>query len=257
MINIYKSIYARRSWNDYKYFLIQFFICMNLAGSSLAGSFYVNPVKIELSEKKQTAVISIENTSENDTSIQIKPMSWSQKNGEEILKITKDILVTPKIFKIKSGTTQIVRVGMMVNAEKNEELSYRLSFEEIPPPPDPDFKGLQIALRINIPLFISPIDPVLQEINFSNFTFLNEKISFNIKNLGSAHTKIISTRLYSEENPEKIIGIYESPIYILPKSEKSIAIKVDQLNSKNWSRIKIKAHTLTELIESDAILSKP
>jgi fimbrial chaperone protein len=246
-----------RSWDSNKYLYIFLLCTMNLPNLCLAGSFYVNPVKIELSKQTKTAVISIENTSNSETTIQIKALSWTQKNGEEILTITKDLIIAPKIFKIKARSTQIVRVGMMGNAEKNDELSYRLSIEEIPAPPTPDFKGLQIALRISIPVFISGTDQSEQKINFTNFRLANEKLIFNIKNIGSIHTRITSVKLYPEENPEKIIAIHDAPIYVLPKSEQTVTMKIDNFNALNWSRMKISAQTLTGTIASDAILFAP
>ncbi len=83
-------------------------------------------------------------------------MAWAQKDGKDQLTPTRELIATPPIFNLKAGTTQLIRIGMLRKVDLEKELIYRLILEEIPPPPAPDFKGLQVALRIGLPVFIKP-----------------------------------------------------------------------------------------------------
>jgi CBS domain containing-hemolysin-like protein len=50
---------------------------------------------------------------------------------------------------------------MVSKPDPVNEIAYRLVLDEIPPPPEPGFKGLQVALKINFPIFVQPLTEAL------------------------------------------------------------------------------------------------
>jgi P pilus assembly chaperone PapD len=125
---IFKNILAN-SKDKYFYeikILIHFFIFISLPCLSWSASFYIVPTKGELSEDSKYIVFEVRNSSENTSSIQVQTMSWEIHNGEELIKLTSDIIATPVIVSIKPNTKQIIRVGLNRNPDKEEELFYKI-----------------------------------------------------------------------------------------------------------------------------------
>ena len=64
--------------------------------------------------------------------------------------------MSPPIATIAPDKEQIIRVGLRRAPDKERELSYRLFLQEVPAPPKPGFQGLQVALRVGLPVFVQP-----------------------------------------------------------------------------------------------------
>ena len=60
-----------------------------------AGSFSVNPVRVELSAQRMSAVVEVENTSSGEVTVEARTFSWSQNSGKDQLSPTREIIVTP------------------------------------------------------------------------------------------------------------------------------------------------------------------
>jgi len=131
--------------------------------SALAGSFSVNPVRVELSAQRSSAVVQVENTGSSEVTVEARTFAWAQPDGKDQLSTTREVIVTPQVFRLKAGATQLLRIGALRKPDQSKEMPYRLVLEEIPPPPAPDVKGLQVALRISIPVFLHP--PKSRQIN--------------------------------------------------------------------------------------------
>src|SRR4249920_2225792 len=83
------------------------------AGSALAGSFQVSPVRIELTPSAPTAPINVRNESTTDTVVvQLRAVSWKQENGEDNYAPSTELIATPPIFTLQPGGSQTVRVGL-------------------------------------------------------------------------------------------------------------------------------------------------
>ena len=113
-----------------------------------AGSFSVNPVRVELSAQRMSAVVEVENTSSGEVTVEARTFSWSQHSGKDQLSPTREIIVTPQVFRLKSGAKQLLRLGLLRKPDPLTELPYRLLIEEIPPPPSAEVKvyGLRSEL---------------------------------------------------------------------------------------------------------------
>jgi P pilus assembly chaperone PapD len=140
-----------------------FVFCLLTLGcnASVAGTFNISPLKITLSKNSSIAVIQLKNVGDSATTIQLQTMRRMQDGEGDKLQLTREIIATPQIFSIKAGATQLIRVGMVSKPDPVNEIAYRLVLDEIPPPPEPGFKGLQVALKINFPIFVQPLTEAL------------------------------------------------------------------------------------------------
>ena len=63
--------------------------------SALAGSFSVNPVRVELSTQRSSAVVQVENTGGSEVTVEARTFAWAQPDGKDQLSTTREVIVTP------------------------------------------------------------------------------------------------------------------------------------------------------------------
>lgn len=230
-------------------------VCFLFSSASLAGSFQVNPVRVELSAQEKSAVIRVLNTGDETVTIQSQLLAWTQPDGIDQLIPTREVLVSPPIFKLKPGATQIVRVGLLRQIDDRRELSYRLQIEEIPSPPAPDFKGLQVALRIGMPVFVKAKDKVAQDLRFSVSKPVNGNLDLTITNQGNAHAQLYELNIHAKDG--QALAAYNNAFYILPGQRRSISLKTIDLAKFGSDDLLVKVRTRAGSLESYAAFTTP
>lgn len=225
------------------------------SSASQAGSFQVNPVRVELTAQEKSAVIRVLNTGDETVTIQSQLLAWSQQDGIDQLIATRDVLVSPPIFKLKPGATQIVRVGLLRQIDEHRELCYRLQIEEIPSPPAPDFKGLQVALRIGMPVFVKAKDKTAQDLHFAVSKPINGNLDLSITNQGNAHAQLYELTVHA--NDGQTLAAYNNAFYILPGQRRSISLKTSDLAKFGNDDLLVKVRTRAGSLESYAAFTTP
>lgn len=115
-----------------------------------AGTLQVNPVLVEIGAQRRTGAVTVRNVESVPVTIRAYPLAWRQEAGEDHYDETQAIIVSPPVFTIAPGGTQIVRVGQRA-AGAAAPVPYRLIIEEVPEA-NPG-GGIQVALRLNLPLY--------------------------------------------------------------------------------------------------------
>ncbi|MDD5268953.1 MAG: molecular chaperone [Methylococcales bacterium] len=184
------------------------------AGTASAGSFQVIPVRVTLSAGKPIAAMTVRNTGGEPAVLQLEVMSWSQAQGKDVYTPTKEILATPPIFTVPAGGSQIVRVGLRRPPDAQRELTYRLYLEEVPPPPKPGFQGLQMALRMGVPLFVPPAAVQLPVLAWRIFRTKEGQFEVGVTNNGNTHVQVANVRLARADGGE--LGTQQIAGYVLP-----------------------------------------
>ena len=120
-----------------------------VATPALAGSLQVDPIRLEINAGRRTATLRVRNQDQAPVTIRAYPLAWSQVDGEDHYEESSAVIVSPPIFTIPAGGSQLIRVGL--RRPSTEARAYRLIVEEVPQA-SPD-GGVQVALRLNLPLF--------------------------------------------------------------------------------------------------------
>lgn len=68
---------------------------------------------------------SFQNGTNKTIDFTVQVQAWSQKDGENVLTDTRDVLVNPNSFQLPPGSTQVIRIGLR-KKPGNTELTYRL-----------------------------------------------------------------------------------------------------------------------------------
>lgn len=227
-----------------------------LAGPLWAGSFNVNPIRVVLSAQQASTALTVQNNGAEAAVIQAQTVLWLQENGQDQYVASTDVLVTPPIFTLEPGATQIVRVGMRRTPRTDQELSYRLFLQEVPPPPKPGFLGLQVALRIGIPIFIAPQIEVAPALLWTATQQADNQIQIGLKNDGKAHLRMTDFSVF-QLNQKTPLAIQQVSIYLLPGQSRSWIFPGDPTQSHQGNKVHIIANTDIGNIEMDVALEQP
>jgi fimbrial chaperone protein len=160
-----------------------------------AGSFEVNPVGLTLSGTRSTGVVTVTNASDSLTVVQLEVVAWSQEKGEDVYTPSRNLLATPPIFTLPVGGQQTVRLGLMSKPDAKLETAYRLFLQEVPPPNESGVQGLQVLLRVGIPVFVEPAVATAPELHWNARRLSATEISVEAVNEGSAHVQIEELKL--------------------------------------------------------------
>jgi len=105
------------------------------AGDVAASAFTVTPVRVFLGQNTSSALLAVRNDSTETIRFQISLQAWNQApNGEMQLSDTHDLVFFPAMMELKPAEQKNVRVGSTFKAPVTTERSYRIFFEELPPP---------------------------------------------------------------------------------------------------------------------------
>jgi fimbrial chaperone protein len=193
------------------------------AGLAHAGSFSVNPVRVTLSAKQPVAAITVRNAGAEQAVIQLETHAWSQDQGRDVLVPTSEVLATPPIFTVPAGKTQILRVGLRRPSNATSETTYRLVLREVPQA-KPAMLGLQVALKISMPVFVIPPAKVAPELQGKTTRTADGNIRVHLTNTGTAHVQVSKIDLELAQGGGSV-GAHTLAEYVLPGNTRSWTIK--------------------------------
>lgn len=222
----------------------------------VASDFNVSPILVNLSTTNATAALEVENNGNEAVVIQSEVRAWLQENGTSSYQPTTDILATPPIFTLPAHGKQIVRMGMRRTVDPKTELAYRLFLQEVPPPPKPDFKGVQIRLRLGVPVFVEPAVAAQPVPKWGATQDAAGLIKLTLANEGNAHLQISDFVLRVPGN-EKPLVKQGSPFTLLAGASQSWILKPDSAALISAGRIQVQAFSTVGRFEAEIELGKP
>jgi fimbrial chaperone protein len=189
-------------------------VATGIAGPASAGSFKVDPVQVTLPADRQVASLTITNGDAAPVSIRVQALAWSQPGGIDRYDASTNAIVSPPIFTIPSGGTQIVRVGLK---DRDAARAYRLIAEEIPRQKPADGQ-VQVLLRLNLPLYVLPKSGGKPAVSWSASRSADGAIVIRGHNFGSLHQQV--TQLSAELDGKTEVLTKQLGV-VLPGSERT------------------------------------
>ncbi|MHA4869253.1 fimbrial biogenesis chaperone [Duganella sp. PWIR1] len=129
-----------------------------LAWPALAANLQISPVMINLRAGQGAAGINMQNLGETPVYGQVRVYQWEQKDGDDVLTPTQDVVASPPIIQIAPKTSQVIRLVRRSDQLPVSELCYRILIDEIPKEENTPGSGVDIRLRYSVPLFVLPAD---------------------------------------------------------------------------------------------------
>jgi fimbrial chaperone protein len=163
-----------------------------LAHRAWAGDLAVNPVRLAATADQPVASFTVRNAGTDAALVQVELLDWRQENGVSRYTPTTALIANPLIFRLAPGATQVVRVGSRQRPSADSELAYRVIVQEVPPPPKPGFQGLHVALRLDLPLFVSGARSAPPVLRWRAEREPDGRVRVEATNAGHVHARIAS-----------------------------------------------------------------
>lgn len=238
-------------------------LCGVLGGSTvaMAASLALSPVRVSLTAEHPIGALTVRNDGDESTVIQLDVVDWSQSGNDEVYAPTTEILATPPIFSIPAGGSQLVRVGLRRAADPGRELSYRVFMQEVAPPSTDGTTGLQVSLRLSVPVFVAPLAkagrqaipdaPALQW----RVQSAAGQLALHVANDGMTHVQIVAFTLAIPGEAAPISA--QMPVgYVLAGQHRDWTFKHDAVLTAGTS-LHIAADTDAGRVEADAVIQRP
>jgi len=197
------------------------------------GSFTVTPLRVDIAPKATGGVIEVINTSAGTMAVQAQQRAWVQRNGLDGQEDTRDLIVSPAVFALNPGEKQVVRIALRGAPDARLERAYRLLVSEIPNPQTttaPAQSGLRIALRMDIPLFVAPLQPAAPQ---PSYALDAEGARLIVRNAGDAHIRYTDFTVLQAGRK-----VAELPIFtVLAGSERRFELPRDKLRAGGGLRV--------------------
>jgi fimbrial chaperone protein len=198
-----------------------------------AGTFAVNPVRVELSARLPHSTLQIVNSGDDKLTVQVHPMKWGSGGNEEALEETDEVIVNPPIFTIAPHQRQFVRLGLREVKAVSAEATYRMILEEVPPPLDPNFNGLRTLLRISIPVFVAPAQAAQPVLTWEVRRASDQSTVLSVQNRGNGHIQLKQISLGAAPEGEPIFTA-NNAVYVLPGGHHEWRLDGVKPSSSGW-----------------------
>jgi fimbrial chaperone protein len=200
--------------------LFAFLILAAVAAPASASTFNISPIRAQLDSSHPTEALTLANADDSPVVVQVHVVSWSQKDGTEQQADTRELLVTPPVLQIPANGQQIVRVALRRPPDSAQELTYRVIFEEVPQAAPADFRGLRVALRLSIPVFVAPAHgKASADLAWQSRWLPNGQLELAATNNGTGHSQIFD---FEARFPGSLMPLRgRASKYVLPGSRMS------------------------------------
>jgi fimbrial chaperone protein len=185
------------------------------------------------------ASLLLENHGDAAVLVQGEALAWSQQDGKDELVPTRELLISPPMFKLAAGGKQTVRIALLRPPDPARELTYRVYLQEVPPPPAAGQPTVTTALRLSLPVFVLPPKvaalPVLNWRAAPSATGLN----LTLANDGNAHIQVSALKLSLPDG--SLLAEEKVFTYVLPGQAHSWDIPLKQ--PLRGDKLKLSAQT--------------
>lgn len=182
-----------------------------VAGNTLAASFSVKPTRIFFKDVHQT-VLTVGNAGDKEVFIQTELMTWTQQDGKDIYTPSRDVLISPPMFKVPTGGEQTVRIRFLGDKTTKLERAYRLFLQEIPQD-KPDQTTISATLKMGVPIFIQPEKSDSAQFEW-RATHSAEGVTIQVSNATNSHIQFTALKLSTQSG--EVLSDEKVFVYVLP-----------------------------------------
>lgn len=217
----------------------------------LAGGLQISPLRLQFDPGQRVSVLTVRNDGDQASVIQLEVMAWDQVSGQDLYTESRLILATPPLFTLPPGDSQIVRVGLMREADTRREQTYRIFLQEVPSVGREGGGSVRVALRIGIPVFVSPVaKPVPPRLEWRLRAQDNGQWSLEAFNPSDIHIQVADYSLINGAG--QALAEHRGMRYLLPGQRCSWPLALTEvLLGTGRASLKVVAHTDAGEITAD------
>lgn len=215
-----------------------------------AQGLEVTPTNVVLGPGQTAATLTVTNREDHRVSFQIRGFTWGQDaQGNDVLQPSAALLASPPIASIDAGATQVVRLILRLPPQ-GRETTYRILFDQLPPPHEPGV--VRILLRLSIPVFAEPETQVRPELRW-HVAHDDGGWWLIATNTGNRHITLGNLKLAGPDGQELRVAV-SSPPHILAGATRRWPIATTALSAKELLHLTASADvgTIDERIPVDS-----
>jgi fimbrial chaperone protein len=188
--------------------------------TSQAQGLQVAPISVQFEPGQRSTTLTIANQNSVPVSVQLRAFMWDQNSPDDALTPTNDLAVSPPITEVGAGQTQLFRL-LLRRPATGKEASYRLLFDQLPNTGDTTTPGIKVLLRLSVPVFVEPANPVTRNIAWRVTAGPHPTLVGT--NRGSGHIRLVNPAITRPDGQKLALQPERTP-YILPGAERSWTI---------------------------------
>jgi fimbrial chaperone protein len=209
-----------------------------VSASAVAATLQVSPVRITISADGKAGVVRLHNQSDVPTLVQVEALVWNETADLSEVTTTSEILAVPPVFEIGAGAEQLIRLALRKPLTSGTEQAYRLLITEVPRAVGDGTPGVSFALRLNLPVFVTP-EGALPQPSWS-LQRDGGGAKLTLGNQGNAHVRVQSIALF-EDGGANPVFVSDDGGYVLAGRERSW--QLDLASLKAGASLTVKAET--------------
>ncbi len=183
-----------------------------VAGNTQAASFSVKPTRIFFKDVHQT-VLTVGNAGDKEVFIQTELMTWAQQEGKDVYTSSRDVLVSPPMFKVPAGGEQTVRIRFLGDKSTKVERTYRLFLQEVPQQSKSDQATISATLKMGVPIFIQPEKSDSAQFDW-RVMHSAEGATVQVSNTTNSHIQFTALKLSAQSG--EVLSDEKVFVYVLP-----------------------------------------
>lgn len=191
------------------------------AAAHAAARLAANPVQLAVPAKALAASTTITNRGKAAVTVQAELLEWTQAPAGERKIPTRDLLVSPVVFRLEPGASQVVRVGRLKAVEPPaQEKAYRLQVNEVPPAGAAATPGMiATVLQLSFPVFVPAAEPAPPALQWTGTRENADDLSLRVKNPANTHAKVTRLSLVQDGS---VIAERQLNYYVLANAEREL-----------------------------------
>lgn len=209
-----------------------------VSASAVAAMLQVSPIRITISADGKAGVVRLQNQSDVPTLVQVEALVWDDGADLSQVPTTSEILAVPPVFEIAAGAEQVIRLALRRPLTSGTEQAYRLLITEVPRVVGDGSQGVSFALRLNLPVFVTPPGALPQPAWSLERDGGGAKLTLD--NQGNAHVRVRSLALYEDGGAQPVF-VSDDGGYVLAGRERSWQLDLARL--KAGASLTVKAET--------------
>lgn len=212
-----------------------------------AATLDIAPVSHELTAARPALSMTVTNRGDAPVALQVRGFVWDQDSGEDRLLPAAEVLVSPPIFSIAPGQSQVLR-ALVQGAVSERERSYRLLIDELPA--EGERSAVRMALRLSVPVFVKPA--VEQPARLA-WTLAADGRSIRVANLGGSRQRVHRLELLRADC-QRLAASASGP-YVLAGAQRRWTLDEDARSLKPGETLRVSALTDAGRIEVPLVVA--
>ncbi len=221
---------------------------VSLAGGPVAAATLdVAPVSHELTAARPALGMTVTNRGDAPVTLQVRGFAWDQDGGEDRLLPATEVIVSPPIFSIAPGQSQVLRALVRAPASDRER-SYRLLIDELPGAADG--AAVRMTLRLSVPVFVKP---ALERPAQLDWALAADGRSIRVANSGGARQRVHRLELVRADG--RRLAASASGPYVLAGAQRRWTLDEDARSVMPGETLRVSALTDAGRIEVPLVVA--